>query len=66
MENISLTTEKIKQEIINLLNSNKLPPVIIYYMIKDINNQIEIDYMNYINEQLKKEQEQKKKETGIE
>lgn len=66
MENISLTTEKIKQEIINLLNSNKLPPVIIYYMIKDISNQIEIDYMNYINEQLKKEQEQKKKETGIE
>jgi hypothetical protein len=50
MENISLTTEKIKQEIINLLNSNKLPPVIIYYMIKDISNQIEIDYMNYINE----------------
>ena len=69
-QDFSLGCEKLKQQIVNLLNSNNLPPIIKYYIIKDINSQIENSYINYINEQLKQQQKQKKeeeeKETGIE
>lgn len=66
MEIISLTAEKLKQQIINLLNSQDLPPIIKYYIIKEINAQVEDSYINYINMQLQKEKEQKQEETGIE
>lgn len=61
-EDFSLQCEKFKQQILNLLNSNNLPPVIKYYIIKDINYQIEKTYMEYINLQLKQQQENKKEE----
>ena len=66
MENISLTAEKLKQQIINILNLQELPPIVKYYIIKDINTQVENSYVNYINMQLQQEKEQKKEETGIE
>ena len=65
-QDFSLECEKLKQQIINLLNSNNLPPIIKYYIIKDIYAQIENGYIDYINEQLKQQQKQKKEETGIE
>lgn len=66
MENISLTAEKLKQQIIDILNLQELPPIVKYYIIKDINTQVENSYINYINMQLQQEKEQKKEETGIE
>ena len=66
MENISLTAEKFKQQIINILNSHDLPPIVKYYITKDIYTQVENSYINYINTQLQQEKEQKKEETGIE
>ena len=66
MENISLIAEKIKQQIIGLLNSKDLPPIVKYYITKDIYTQVENSYINYINIQLQQEKEQKKEETGIE
>ena len=66
MENISLTAEKFKQQIINILNSQDLPPIIKYYIAKDIYTQVENSYINYINTQLQQEKKQKKEETGIE
>lgn len=67
MENISLTAERLKQQIINILNSQEeLPPIIKYYIIKDIYTQVENSYANYINIQLQQEKEQKKEKTGIE
>lgn len=66
MENISLTAEKLKQQIINILNLQELPPIVKYYIIKDIYTQVENSYINYINMQLQQEKEQKKEETGIE
>ena len=66
MENISLTAEKLKQQIIDILNLQELPPIVKYYIIKDINTQVENSYVNYINMQLQQEKEQKKEETGIE
>lgn len=67
-QDFSLECEKLKQQIVNLLNSNNLPPIIKYYIIKDIDAQIENGYIDYINEQLKQQQKQKKEkeETGIE
>ena len=67
-QDLSLFAEKLKQQIINLLNSNDLPPIVKYYIIKDINTQVENSYTDYINIQLKQEQQekQKKEETGIE
>lgn len=62
-DDFSLIAEKTKQQIINLLNSNNLPPIIKYYIIKDIYTQVENSYINYINILL---QEQKNKKTGIE
>ena len=66
MENISLTAEKLKQQIIDILNLQELPPIVKYYIIKDINTQVENSYINYINMQLQQEKKQKKEETGIE
>lgn len=66
MENISLTAEKLKQQIIDILNLQELPPIVKYYIVKDINAQVENSYVNYINMQLQQEKEQKKEETGIE
>lgn len=66
MENISLTAEKLKQQIIDILNLQELPPIVKYYIVKDINAQVENSYINYINMQLQQEKEQKKEETGIE
>lgn len=62
MDNISLIAEKLKQQIIGILNSNDLPPIIKYYIIKDIYSQIENTYINYINTQLQQEQQQDNKE----
>ena len=62
----SLTCEKLKQQIINLLNNNDLPPVVKYYITKDVYTQVEKSYINYINIQLEQEKKQKKEETGIE
>lgn len=61
-QDFSLTCEKFKKQILDLLNSNNLPPIIKYYIIKDINYQIEQSYKNYINIQLKQQQEQQEKE----
>lgn len=61
-QDFSLTCEKFKKQIFDLLNSNNLPPIIKYYIIKDINYQIEQSYKNYINIQLKQQQEQQEKE----
>ena len=66
MENMSLIAEKLKQQIIGLLNSNNLPPIVKYYITKELYTQIESSYINYIKVQLKQEQKQQKKETGIE
>jgi len=57
MENISLTAEKLKQQIIDILNLQELPPIVKYYIIKDINTQVENSYINYINMQLQQEKE---------
>lgn len=67
-QDLSLFAEKLKQQIINLLNSNNLPPIVKYYIMKDINTQVENGYADYINIQLKqeKQEKQKKEETGIE
>lgn len=68
-QDVSLFAEKLKQQIINLLNSNNLPPIIKYYVVKDINTQVESSYINYINAQLeqqKKQEQKEKEETGIE
>lgn len=67
-QDLSLFAEKLKQQIINLLNSNNLPPIVKYYIMKDINTQVENSYADYINMQLKQQEEkkQKKEETGIE
>ena len=67
MKNISLIAEKLKQQIINILNSQEeLPPIIKYYIIKDIYTQVENGYINYINVQLQQETEQNKEKTRIE
>ena len=65
-QDFSLTCEKFKQQIMNLFNDNNLPPVIKYYIMKDVYTQVEKSYINYINMQLQQEKEQKKEETGIE
>ena len=66
-QDFSLICEKLKQQIINLLNSNNLPPIIKYYIIKDIYTQVEKSYINYINMQLQQQKkEEKEEETGIE
>ena len=44
----SLKCEKIKQQIIDLLSNNNLPPIIQYYIIKELYTQIESSYINYI------------------
>jgi len=51
-QDFSLTCEKFKQQIMNLLNSNNLPPIIKYYTIKDIYTNVEKSYIDYINIQL--------------
>ena len=65
-QDFSLVCEKLKQQIMNTLNSNNLPPIIKYYIIKDVYSQVENNYVNYINAQLRQEKKQKKEETGIE
>lgn len=66
-QDFSLICEKLKQQIINLLNSNNLPPIIKYYITKDIYTQVEKSYINYINMQLQQQKKKDKEEkTGIE
>lgn len=62
-QDVSLFAEKLKQQIINLLNSNNLPPIIKYYIVKDISANVQDTYINYINTQL---EQKEKEETGIE
>lgn len=64
-QDVSLLAEKLKQQIINLLNSNNLPPIIKYYIVKDISANVQDTYINYINTQLE-QKEKEKEETGIE
>lgn len=65
-QDFSLICENLKRQIINLLNNSILPPVVKYYITKDIYTQVEKSYINYINMQLQQEKEQEKEETGIE
>ena len=46
---ISLQSEQFKNKLLNQINQEQLPPVVIYYIIKDINNIIEDSYRNYLN-----------------
>lgn len=62
-KNISLLAQQLKQQIINKINNNNfLPPVLIYYIIKDIYEQVETTYQNYLlNIKTQSEQEDKNK-----
>ncbi len=59
-QDFSLTCEKFKQQIMNLLNSNNLPPIIKYYTIKDIYTNVEKSYIDYINIQLQQQNKEEK------
>ena len=48
--NFNLKCDDFKQEIIKKINNSQLPITIIYYIIKDLFNQIEKQYYGTINE----------------
>ena len=50
MENdISLRSEQIKQEIFKLLDESQLPPVIVYYITKEVADLTQRSYKAYLN-----------------
>lgn len=46
---ISLQGEQFKKNILNEINEAQLPPIIVYYIIKDIYDITENSYRNYLN-----------------
>lgn len=47
---ISLQGEKFKEKILNEINIAKLPPIITYYIMRDICDIVENSYRNYLKE----------------
>ena len=59
---ISLQSEQFKNKLLNQINQEQLPPVIIYYIIKDIYDIIENSYKNYLQNIPTTVEENKKEE----
>ena len=62
---MNLQIEKIKQDIINIINNSGLPIGVIYYLFKDIDSEISSEYnraLNYEKQQQMKELEKQKQE----
>lgn len=56
-QNINLLSEQFKQKILNTINQAQLPASLVYYILKDIFNSLEIGYFNSLNT-ISKEQKQ--------
>ena len=66
-ENIDLAIMQLKENIINTINDAKMPPSIIYYVLKDIYEELAVSYQAYIKQEkqriaAQKEQVQEKQE----
>lgn len=53
---INLVIEDLKMDIIDKLNQSNLPISIAYYVLKDVMNELSINYDNYITQARKQEQ----------
>lgn len=49
-QDINLIAEQFKKDIISQINSAGLPPVLIYYIMKDVFTTVETSYSNYLRE----------------
>lgn len=49
-QDINLIAEQFKKDIISQINTAGLPPVLIYYTIKDVFTTVETSYSNYLRE----------------
>lgn len=49
-QDINLIAEQFKKDIISQINAAGLPPILTYYIIKDIFTTVEASYSNYLRE----------------
>ena len=49
-QDMNLMAEQFKKDIISQINSVGLPPVLIYYIMKDVFATVETSYSNYLRE----------------
>ena len=47
---ITLQTEELKNNIVEIINNSKLPPVLLDYIMKDLYNEIHILYINQVTQ----------------
>lgn len=54
-QDVNITIEQFKQNIIEECQSSQLPISIVYYILKDVFNTVESDYYTYLNDATKKQ-----------
>ena len=59
---MNLKIEKVKQNIINTINNSGLPIGVIHYLLKDISNEVVVEYNRAIAQEKKQQIEQMQKE----
>ncbi len=62
MKTINTDAEDFKKRIIFEVNNSKLPPVIVYYIMKDILHEIDYNYQEVLKKEKAATDEQNKKE----
>ena len=72
-KDISLSIEDYKNNVVDAVNSSEFPPAIIYYIIKDIFQNVEQNYLSYIqqakreeNKMLEQQQQEEQEEETVE
>lgn len=51
----SLQVENFKNQVTDMVNSCGFPPIVLYYVMKDINQEVEKSYFQYLNRVSKEE-----------
>ena len=59
---LSLQGEQFKAELLQYINNSQLPPVVLYYIMKDLMMLVENGYKVYLDNADKKAQEEMKKQ----
>ena len=60
-KDINLIIEDFKQSIFDSANQSNLPISVVYYVLKDVMNEVESEYTNYINQARTRERAEARK-----
>lgn len=58
MKTINIDAEDFKKRIIFEVNNSKLPPVIVYYIMKDILHEIDYNYQEVLKQEIQKKEKE--------